>query len=110
MRLQSFINEGTVKVTPMLKSVLGKPLWDKITKKEVDELISALSSINDATFSLAPVMAGKMKGNNKVTIINKDKDYGTVSKDTTSILTKAGWKTVKSIEGDGGSWVIYFTK
>lgn len=113
MRLEKHINEGIAKISPLLKSVIGKR-WDAITQEEADGLVSVLAKIGDkdTKFSLAPAMgsASKFVGNNYVTITKSDKDYSTVSKDTEKALDKDGWKVVASQKGDSNTWWIYFAR
>lgn len=113
MRFKQHLSEASgVKISPLLKSMIGKPKYST-SQPEVEGIMKSLGKVrisSDTKGSLAMSTTGRTKDQYYISLINKSKEYDTLEKDITKELKRDGWKVTKSEDkGNEGYW-IYFTK
>jgi hypothetical protein len=101
------LSEGKVNISPYLKSVYTKQ--DMLSKEDAEAIQKGLTKIgSDAKFDIT-IAAPLGKGKPYIRITDFDDDAEAEAKKVSAVLTKNGFKVVKSEKGDGGAWTVVFS-
>jgi hypothetical protein len=101
------LSEGKAKISPYLKSIFNKQ--DMLSKEEAEAIQKDLNKIgSDAKFDIS-IAAPLGKGKPYVRITDFDDDPEEEAKKVSAVLTKNGFKVVKTEKGDGkNSYMVRF--